>query len=44
MIAKAVADCITDKNEFAFKGEGDVVTFAVEAKNYTDENWNAVVL
>ena len=44
VMAQAVADCITDKNEFAFKGEGDVITFAVEAKDYSAENWNAVVL
>ena len=44
VIAKAVADCITDKNEFANKGANDVITFAVEVKSYTHENWNAVVL
>lgn len=44
VIAKAVADCITDKNEFANKGEGDVITFNVDAKTYSAKNWNAVVL
>ncbi len=44
VIAQAVADCITDKNEFAFRKEGDLITFDVDAKDYTDENWNAVVL
>ena len=44
VIAKAVADCITDKNEFANKNANDVITFNVTAKNYTKANWNAVVL
>ena len=44
VIAQAVADCVTDKNEFANKGANDVITFAVEAKDYSAENWNAVVL
>ena len=44
VIAKAVADCITDKNEFANKGERDVITFNVDAKTYSAQNWNAVVL
>ena len=44
MIAQAVADCVTNKNEFAFKNEWNVITFDAEAKDYTDENWNAVVL
>ena len=44
VIAQAVADCITGKNEFKFKKEGDVIMFDAEAKDYTAENWNAVVL
>lgn len=44
VIAQAVADCITDKNEFANKDANDVIIFNVKAKTYSDENWNAVVL
>ncbi|MBQ9335079.1 MAG: hypothetical protein IJS10_00850, partial [Alphaproteobacteria bacterium] len=41
---QAVADCITETNEFKFKNKQDVIIFDVEAKYYTAENWNAVVL
>ena len=44
VIAQAVADCITDKNEFAGKNANDVIIFNVKAKTYSHENWNAVVL
>ena len=44
VIGQAVADCVTDKNEFANKKKEDVVTFAAEAKDYSPEHWNAVVL
>ena len=44
VIGKAIADCLTEKNEFAGKKAGDVITFDVDAKTYTAENWNAVVL
>ena len=44
VIAKAVADCVTDKNEFANKGESDVITFGAKAETYDKANWNAVVL
>ena len=44
VISQAVADCITDKNEFANKDANDVIIFNVKAKTYSDENWNAVVL
>jgi len=38
VIAKAVADCVTDKSEFANKGVNDAITFNAEAKIYTYEN------
>ena len=44
VIGKAIADCLTEKNEFAGKKAEDVITFDVDAKTYTAENWNAVVL
>ncbi len=46
VISNAIADCVLKRNEFAEdKINGDVVTFDnKEYKNYTAENWNAVVL
>ena len=45
VIGKAIADCLTEKNEFAGKTsiEG-TITFDVEPAGYSPENWNAVVL
>ena len=44
VIGKAIADCVTGKNEFAGKDAGETITFAANPTTYTDENWNAVVL
>lgn len=44
VIAQAVADCVTDKNEFARKNAGDVITFNANARDYKQKHWNAVVL
>ena len=44
VIGKAIADCLTEDNEFAGKKAGDVITFDVDAKTFTAENWNAVDL
>ncbi len=44
VIGKAIADCLTEDNEFAGKKAGDVITFDVDAKTYTAENCNVVVL
>ena len=43
VIGKAIADCLTEDNEFAGKKAGDVITFDVDAKTYTAENCNVVV-
>ena len=46
VIGKAIADCLTEKNEFAGKKAGEIITFDVDPRKqpYTAENWNAVVL
>ena len=46
VIGKAIADCITEKHEFAGKNAGEIITFDVDPRKqpYTAENWNAVVL
>ena len=46
VIGNAIADCITEKEEFANKGAGDVITFDVTPREitYTQQNWNAVIL
>ena len=46
VISNAIADCVLERKEFAEdKINGNVVTFAnKDYKNYTAENWNAVVL
>ena len=46
VIAQAIADCVTDKNEFANKPFNATITFDATPNdiNYSDENWNAVVL
>ena len=35
VIGEAIADCVTERNEFAGKSETDVMSFAVEATSYT---------
>ena len=46
VIGKAIADCITKRNEFANKTADQIITFAADPRKqpYTPENWNAVVL
>ena len=46
VIGKAIADCITEQNEFVAKKAGDIITFDVDPRKqtYTAGNWNAVVL
>lgn len=46
VIGKAIADCITEKNEFANKGAEDVITFDVDPTRheYSQKNYNALVL
>ncbi len=49
VIGKAIADRITNMNEFKDKGLRDLITFdgleyEDRPENYTQENWNAVVL
>ncbi|MBQ9335652.1 MAG: hypothetical protein IJS10_03860, partial [Alphaproteobacteria bacterium] len=46
VIGKAIADCVTEKNEFASKTGVDTITFETTPNdiNYSPENWNAVVL
>ena len=46
VIGQAIADCITEKEEFANKKATDVITFAVTPKDtpYSPKHWNAVIL
>ena len=46
VIGKAIADCITEKNEFAGKKENEVIKFDADPTKvkYSKANWNAVVL
>ena len=46
VIGKAIADCITEKNEFAGKKENEVIKFKADPTKvkYSPANWNAVVL
>ncbi|MBQ2174260.1 MAG: hypothetical protein II453_04010 [Alphaproteobacteria bacterium] len=45
VIGKAIADCVANMNEFKDKNAGDCVIFArTSPKDYSPENWNAVLL
>ena len=53
VIGKAIADCVTEENEFAGKTADDIITFDnkpnsakkyIDPKNYKPEHWNAVIL
>ena len=46
VIGKAIADCITEKNEFQNKGKKAVITFDVDPRKhkYSQQNYNALVL
>ena len=44
VIGHALADCATMQNEFALNGEPRVITFKVDPRGYSPENWNAVIL
>ena len=49
VIGKAIADCVTNMNEFKDKKDGELITFdgleyEDRPEDYTQENWNAVVL
>ena len=46
VIGKAIADCLTEDNEFAGKKENEVIKFKADPTKvkYSPANWNAVVL
>ena len=44
VIGKAIADCITDTDEFKNINDNSIIDFNIKPKNYTAANWNAVVL
>ena len=44
VIGKAIADCVTNMNEFDAKRLDKVITFKANPLGYSPENWNAVVL
>ena len=46
VIGEAIANCVTGMGEFEARGKADTIVFAVTPKdiNYSEENWNAVVL
>ena len=46
VIGKAIADCVTGRNEFEGKQAEQTITFNVDPRkqSYTAANWNAVVL
>ena len=46
VIGEAIANCVTGMGEFEARGKADTIVFAATPKdiNYSEENWNAVVL
>ena len=45
VIGKAIADCLTNMNEFQDKGAEEIITFKnTNPENYDQANWNAVML
>ena len=44
VIGIAIADCITESNEFTKKNEAGIILFDADPTRYTPENWNAVIL